>query len=725
MEHLDRPPSAGTQTTENRVPDAEAELDSYLEALNNTAIVATTDRSGRIRTVNDKFCEISGYNREELLGVDHRLLNSGHHAPDFFRDMWRTIGSGAAWHAEICNRAKNGQTYWVDTTIVPRRSVDGRRVGYVSIRYDITNRKLAQQALREENLRRERAEELLREILDSMPGSVAAYDTAEALVLFNQRFDQLYEGQMRPGMSMADVLALKYASGILRRPTGDPLSALAAQMRSTLGGGKYLQRFADGRWMQVEQRRSPRGYSVSVETDVTEIKVMERKARREAERDELTGLYNRRAFLSRLARTSKRGANKIALCLIDLDRFKEVNDSLGHEAGDHLLQVIAHRMRQGSGRGAVLARLGGDEFAMICQGTGWVGPSDERAQALLAMLQEPVLWRGRSIGPAASIGILVLPASATPVAELLRRADLALYAAKNSGRSTVARYSARLSREAELASALEQDLAKAIDQERVCIALQPQIRMETCAHAGFEALLRWKRNGQMVAPPEIVAAAMRASFTSDLTLAVAGQALASAHAIGRAGFASGVIAINVAGPELSEERFLPDLCQLIDRFGIERHLIELEITERVVIDGDGTRIAEALKDCAGEGLRIALDDFGTGYASLSHLTRLPVHRLKIDQSFVRTAASDQANRSIVSMMIDLAHDLGISVVAEGIETEEQFRLLASLGCDIAQGYLIGRPQSLSQLKQDYLSHLDGTGRSVWRAPWSGEARKAG
>ncbi|MBN9334559.1 EAL domain-containing protein, partial [Devosia sp.] len=665
--------------------DVGAELDCYLEALNRTAIVATTDKAGRIETVNDKFCEISQYSREELIGADHRLLNSGHHPSDFFKDMWRTIGSGAAWHAEICNRAQDGSLYWVDTTIVPKRSRDGRRTGYVSIRYDITNRKLAQSALIAENERRERAEELLREILDSLPGSVAAYDSAEALVLFNQRFDQLYRGAPRPGMSMADVLQLKYSSGVLRAPPGDQSLAVAAMMQRTIDNEKLLQRLSDGRWMQVEHRRSPRGYSISVETDVTEIKSMERKARREAERDPLTGLYNRRVFLDRLVRIGRRGQERgHGLYLIDLDRFKEINDTLGHEAGDHLLTVTAQRLQQAVGRSDVLARLGGDEFAIVCRHDGAADRGEERARALLAHLRQPIQLRGTTIRPAGSIGFVTVEGNGTPAAEWLRRADLALYAAKEAGRSSAARYTPLMSRRAELAAALERDLIKAIDEDKVTVALQPQVHMRSGDHAGFEALLRWKRQGQMVAPPDVIAAAARASLGTKLTLIIAAQALAAAHAMRQSGIAPGTIAINVAGPELLETGFLAQLCRLIDRFGMAREQFELEVTERVVIDTDGARICEALHACADEGLRIALDDFGTGYASLSHLTKLPVHRLKIDQQFVRGAVADGASLSVVRMLTDLAHDLGMTVVAEGIETEQQFALMRSLGCDFAQ-----------------------------------------
>ena len=693
--------------------DTDAELDSYLEALNRTAIVATTDRSGRIQSVNDKFCEISQYSREELVGADHRLLNSGCHPKSFFRDMWRTIGGGAAWHAEICNRAKDGTFYWVDTTIVPRKSAAGERIGYVSIRYDITDRKAAELALREENARRVRAEELLREVLNSLPGSVAAFDTNEVLVLFNESFEQLYKGLPRPGMSMADVLQMKYASGVLRAPAGDRAMAIAAMMRRTLDSEKQMQKLADGRWMQVEQRQSPQGYSISVETDVSELKWMERLARLEAEQDALTGLYNRRAFLDRLSRTRPTPSGKrYGLYLIDLDRFKEVNDTLGHDVGDHLLTTIAQRLRDCIAKTDVLARLGGDEFALLCRVNGQTQAAEEKARTLLAQLRQPVQIRGTTLRPDASVGYVMMGATDASAAELLRRADLALYAAKERGRSRAAHYTAQMSRKAELAAALERDLAKALCQDKVGIALQPQFHMDTLELSGFEALLRWKRQGQWVPPPDIVAAALRASQVTSLTLAVAGQALAAAHAIGRSGIRPGTIAINVAGPELMDPSFLTQLCQLIDRFGIERESIELEVTERVVIDSDGDSLAAVLTSCVSEGLRIALDDFGTGYASLSHLTKLPVHRLKIDQHFVRGAPIDSASRSVVKMMTDLAHDLNITVVAEGIETTEQLALLRDFGCDIAQGYLLGRPQGPSQLGHADLSKLLQSAKSA-------------
>ncbi len=418
--------------------EALSELSSYRAALNRHAIVGITDRGGRIIEVNDLFCEISQYSRAELIGRQHRILNSGHHPKPFFRDMWRTISSGESWHGDICNRAKDGSLYWVDTTIVPRKGAEGAIAGYVSIRYDITRRKQAEVALQEENCRREQVERLLRDILEALPNGITAYDESDRLVLFNSAYREFY-GLTAPaiheGASFESILRYGLERGQflnVRDTEAARESWLSSRLKDhSTPGRSFIQHLSGDRWLQVQERRSPGGYVVGVRTDVTDLKRAERKIKEQAARDPLTGLYNRRAMLDRLERAlegARRDERAGALLLLDLDGFKQVNDTLGHDAGDEMLVRIATRLQTVLRKTDHVARLGGDEFAIILCNLASDGDARRIAEKLLRALQEPLEIGGKSLLPAASFGIALFPQHGSNATELRDCQDFRVWA---------------------------------------------------------------------------------------------------------------------------------------------------------------------------------------------------------------------------------------------------------------------------------------------------------
>ncbi len=687
-------------------------MKSYQRAIDQVAIVATTDRAGVITGANDKFCETSGYRREELIGRRHNLLNSGYHPRSFFVEMWRTIGSGRLWRGEICNREKNGSLYWVDTTIVPQLDTRGRSVGYVSVRYDITPRKLAEAEIIEENSKRDRAERLLREIMDAVPSGIVAFDEDGGLVLHNAAFADFHPSlrdELIEGLRFDDLVNRALIYGLFapdkRGGSGQQgWTQLRQQMRQ--GSGKrFMQELADGRWLQVQRRISGSGYTVSVQTDITSLKKAESRIKEQAERDPLTGLYNRRVLLDKLAAAmgnGRRPRQSGALILIDLDGFKVTNDTLGHDAGDELLRTIAQRLLNATRKTDVVARLGGDEFAVLAHGVTPGAEAEKVAHRLLGAIEAPLKLGTKPMAPSASLGIASYPGGGGTPAKLMQKADLALYEAKHRGRSTYVSFRPAMLSRMERQGALARDLREYVRRQGIDIALQPQMRLGDRQHSGFEALARWRRRGQMVPPQEFINVATTTGLMVELGALVARKTFAVMSDLGRRGLSAGTTAINVAADQLREADVVRRLCDLTDEGGMDRGQVELEVTEQVVLDRDGDRIVGALREMHQSGFRIALDDFGTGYASLTHLTRFPIDRIKIDKSFVHGIELDKQLHAIARSIVSLAHDLGMEVVAEGVETRQQLDMLEEFDCDYVQGYLVAKPLPPSHIA-DYLA----------------------
>ncbi len=685
----------------SKVKQIQAEFGAYKAAIDQHAIVAMTDRGGTILYVNDLFCQVSGYSRGELVGRKHNLVNSGLHPRQFFADMWRTISRGGLWHGEICNRTKEGDLYWVDTTIVPLRDPSGNGRGYVSIRYDITRRKAAEAALCAENEKRREAEALLRDILETIPDAVAAFDADDRLALYNEAFRRYYDKSapiIELGVSFENILRFGVENGQFNLAKNTPEAReawIAARMREHHNPGKkVLQQLSDGRWLQMRERQSRSGYVVGVRSDITDLKQAELVIKRQAEQDPLTGLFNRAVLLERLAdavAASERTGRQGALMLVDLDDFKGVNDTLGHDAGDMLLLAVAERFRETLRKSDTIARLGGDEFAIIVPNLSGVDDAAKIAEKILACARQPIDIEHRSLIAGCSIGVAMFPDDGSTARELLKHADIALYQAKARGRGVSCFFDPALRDSVEQRQTTGDALRVALATNEIDIALQPQVSLENRSHVGFEALARWTLNGRQVAPGEFIPVAEDSGLIVPLGLQVLEKSMEMARELRDRGHDPGPIAVNVAAAQLKQSDFANGVLALLRKFRLEAAALEIELTENVLLDRSSDRISEALRELDHAGVIITLDDFGTGYASLSHLKRYPVSRLKIDQSFVREIQSDVCDAVIARAIISLAHNLKMSVVAEGVETEQQFRFLKAHGCDYAQGYLISRP----------------------------------
>jgi diguanylate cyclase (GGDEF)-like protein len=411
----------------------------------------------------------------------------------------------------------------------------------------------------------------------------------------------------------------------------------------------------------------------------------------QAHHDALTGLPNRKLLLRRAAEaieSAQRTGVPVALFLLDLDRFKEVNDTLGHATGDALLELVARRLHGALRPGDTVARLGGDEFAVLLPAVRDVGAAEEVASRVHRALAGPFRHQGVSFDVEGSLGIALYPDHASDVAELMQRADVAMYLAKEAG-TGIEVYCAQRDRHSPSRLGLFGDVRRAISGAELELYYQPKAAMASGEIAGLEALLRWRhpRRG-VLGPEEFLPVAESSGLIRQVTQFVIESALDQIVAWRQLGLAVPV-AINVSARDLSDGRFADYLATQLEQRAVPVGDVQLEITESALV-ADPARAGETLQDVASLGVSIALDDFGTGYSSLMHLRSLPVSEIKIDRSFVQRMDVQHGDAAIVRSIVDLGAALGLHVVAEGVETSTAWRQLTEFGCPTAQGWYYAR-----------------------------------
>jgi diguanylate cyclase (GGDEF)-like protein len=411
----------------------------------------------------------------------------------------------------------------------------------------------------------------------------------------------------------------------------------------------------------------------------------------------LTDFPNRSYLLARLAELVSDGeepARPSALLLLDLDRFKEINDTFGHQCGDLLLQEVGQRLRDRLGFGDIIARLGGDEFGVLLPGAG-AERASEAARTILQALEQPLLLEGQELEVGASIGIALSPDHGCDPDVLMRRADVAMYVAKR-GHTRLSVYDPEQDHHSPERLQLVGELRRAIESDGLVLHYQPKVSFRTGKIIGSEALVRWAHPQRgIIAPDDFIPLAENTGLIRQLSRWVLNEALRQCRAWQDAELYLPV-SVNLSTRDLLDPTLPEIVSDRLEHWRLAPSSLKLEITESAVM-ADAERAIEVLGRLRSMGVRISVDDFGTGYSSLSYLKRLPVDELKIDRSFIRQIASDENDVAIVRSTIGLAHDLGLTVVAEGIEDRQSWDVLARLGCDVVQGHYVSRPLTADAL----------------------------
>ncbi|WP_439101050.1 putative bifunctional diguanylate cyclase/phosphodiesterase [Congregibacter sp.] len=440
---------------------------------------------------------------------------------------------------------------------------------------------------------------------------------------------------------------------------------------------------------------------VSIARDITEQKKAEETLRYQqrslehlAHHDALTGLPNRLYLIDKLnhaLQNPDKQASSLAVLFLDLDHFKDINDSLGHSLGDEVLRAVSRRLSDCVRRADIIARLGGDEFTIVLQGVGSSVTALEVAQKILLAFQQPLILEERKLTVGTSIGISVSPGDGQTTEELLRNADAAMYRAKHSGRNTFMHYTPDMTERALARLSLESDMHSALERREFHVAYQPQVDMRSGALIGVEALLRWDHPSKSAISPEhFIPIAEENGQILALGKWVLQEVCAEQKRLANADLRGIRFAVNVSGRQLLHESFIELIQEIIELDACQSDALELEITESVLLT-EPELASKAMQAIRKLGIAISVDDFGTGYSSLAYLKQYPLSRLKIDASFVRDIVIDPGDRAIAQTIIALGNALNLEVIAEGVETEEQREMLISDGCHLGQGFLFSRP----------------------------------
>ncbi|WP_053360702.1 bifunctional diguanylate cyclase/phosphodiesterase [Bacillus sp. FJAT-27251] len=691
--------------------DSVKDLADLKAAIDQSFIIAITDHRGIIEEVNRKFCELSGYSREELIGRDHRILNSGYHPKAFFRDLWRKIGAGGTWRGEIRNRAKDGSYYWVHTTIVPVLDDAGKPCRYISMRVEITEQKETEAALQKalkDDFRKEfrsaqrQLEEnqlLYESLFKHSQDAVFTLDTGGHLVTMNPAAENLF------GYTLEDH-ALPFVVEPFRETS-------RSYFRKAVQG--ELQNFDTA----LRAPRAPRGEIVhlnltllpiiidqeitgvyAIGKDITEHKKVQQLNAFLAHHDELTRLLNRRGFEVHL-REAIAGAGELAVMYIDLDRFKNVNDTLGHYIGDRLLEQISFRLQTHTGAEDKIARMGGDEFMVLC-------PSISKKEAvslarkLIQSMNEPFFIQEYELYVTASIGISFYPEHGDNVVELMKHADVAMYKAKDGGRNSFQIYTPSMDESSYHSFFMERDLRKALNQQEFMIYFQPRVDVESGRLAGAEALIRWHHPEYgIISPGNFIPLAEETGLIILIGQYVKKSVCEQLVQWRSAGLPLVPVSINISAQRFLQKDFAQSFRQLLAEYELDGRLLEIEITENSLMKNE-----EYVKQTIGElkemGIKIFIDDFGTGYSSFSYLNTYKLDGLKIDQSFIRNISAQSENASITSAMIKMAQLLNMEIIAEGVETREELEFLREHGCHHVQGYFFGKPVCAAEFEKRLL-----------------------
>ncbi|KRS21001.1 diguanylate cyclase [Alishewanella sp. WH16-1] len=663
--------------------------------------IAHVNADGQFIRVNDELCNLLGYSAAELLTMRFQQLT---HPMDLSRDqeLLHEVLQGRRQSYTLEKRYlhKNGQIIWARLSVALIAETENSEPFFVSVIQDISDVKLTQMKLEESELR-------FRTLLDSMPTiSVQGYDEEGKTLYWNKGSEKVY------GYSRKEAVGRNLLDLIIPEKMQDGVRE-AINLMASSGEARHAEeltlRRKDGSPVTVYSShaviilpdKKPQIYCIDI--DLTDYKQQEAQLAFLAQYDPLTHLPNRHYFANQLdqaLKVARRENLQLAVLILDLDNFKNINDSYGHKTGDLLLQRVVEKLQICCRETDSLARLGGDEFAILIEHLDTPEDAARFAQELLQNLQQPMLLeQDLELSTAASIGISLYPTHHDNVEALLQGADAALYKAKSEGRNTYYYYSDQLTAQARQRLVLESRLRQAIKKQQLRCYYQPQLDIKTGSIIGAELLLRWQDPELGFISPDLF---IPLAESSGLIHLIGQQVLQQACIQGQAWLNEGLppitLAVNVSVQQFGRGDLEQQVKMVLAESGFPARLLELEVTESALML-DEEKVVLTMQQLRETGVRLAIDDFGTGYSSLAYLQRLPLDILKVDRRFIANMTANTDDRQIAKAIIELGHTLRFEVLAEGVETAEQLALLQDMACDYYQGYYFSKPVPAEEFRR--------------------------
>ncbi|MCT2399801.1 putative bifunctional diguanylate cyclase/phosphodiesterase [Novosphingobium mangrovi (ex Huang et al. 2023)] len=651
--------------------------------------ICMLDREGRVAQWNAGVEHLTGYSAQDMTGMPiARLFTVRDRAEGVPEQVLETAATtGVCKGLWRCER-RDGTHFWADSTIEMVRDKDGGHLGYSFITHDVTRTRQAQDKVA-------RTSRQLDTAMESLQEGLCLFDASERVVFCNRRFRDLWAldaADCTPGTPLGRLIV----SGFMHPDGPEHIAELQWAIRRNLeeaaleeDGAPIVKDLADARAVSITNRPLPGGGWVTTCTDITEQRRSEARIEYMALHDPLTGLPNRARHCLRLdskIEQAARNRRQVAVVAIDFNRFKEINDTYGHAAGDRVLQAISDRLVAGCRDGEAIARLGGVEFA-AAKSFADMAELKEFITRVHDCIVSPLEEGGHRVTVGASLGVALYPRDGTNRETLLNNADLAMHRAKSTIGQTVCFFEAEMDEHARARRQLANELRHAVTHGELRLLYQPQRSLKTGALSGYEALVRWHHPKRgVIAPDKFISLAEE---TGDI-FAIGEWVLREACREARHWPVQQKVAVNLSPVQFLQQGLVDLVRTILVETGLSPRRLELEITETAII-ADKLRALHCLRQFKAMGVSVAIDDFGTGYSSLDTLHSFPFDKIKIDKSFLLRSDSNSQARAIIRAVLALGRSLDIPVLAEGVENESQLRILESEGCDEAQGYYFGPP----------------------------------
>ena len=658
-------------------------------------IIIVTDASGRFVEVNERAMQTFGYSREALLGQSLDLLRTGQ--PAHFQPACGTGDDPSGLIFEVEYKRRDGTTFPAEVSA--RLIEDSHHQFCHMVIRDVSKQKLAEARVQETMQRLE----LVAEVFRSSCEGIIITDRENRILSVNPAFCRI------SGFSEEEIIGHdpnQLQSG--RQDEDFYQEMLQAVREKGFWQGEVWNRRKNGEIfperLSISAVRDAGGnitHHIGILADISEYKAAQEKIQHLAHFDPLTGLPNRTLLRDRVhvaLASAQRNQRQLALCFLDLDHFKNINDSLGHQAGDALLKQVAERLGAGLREQDTVARIGGDEFVLLLTDADTTGVAHV-AEHLLEEVSQPYHIENYQFSITLSIGIAMYPQNGEDFDTLARCADSALYRSKQGGRNNFCFFTAEMHQRAQRVIEMETALHRALERRQLSLDYQPQVEIRSGRVIGCEALLRWRHPSLgMVSPAEFVPIAEDSGLILKIGSWIVRESVSQIKRWQDAGLPLLPVAVNLSAAQFRQPRLCTMIMEALNAARLPPACLELELTESIAMN-DPQVVTGILNELHRAGFKLSIDDFGTGYSSLPHLKRFNIDKLKIDQSFVQHISGDPDDAAIVTAIIQLAHNLGLRTIAEGVENADQMAFLRDHGCDEAQGFHVSQPLSADEFAE--------------------------